>query len=458
MGYTQNLIFNPGFDSIIRCPDPFDGYAVSLAPPWESAGVSPDLFNICGNLGFQVPYNGINYQPARSGGGYVGSGYSGRLPSMSPFTVTAREYITAPLKKTLSKGVQYYLQLHVNVRSTNRDSSSGCFTDAAGMAFSSEKVFLNHPDEKVLYLDPALENRGSVLTDTMGWTPISGCYMARGDEKFVVLGIFRSDSETLAQPMYPNPNQTSCGGYLFWEDVGVWEFNPLPDTVFLCKGDRKTFHASFLDARFIWSDGTTDSTFTIDSPGVYSVSADMGNCILSDTTVVLFLDGDDMLPSDVLICQDEKVTLSAPISGDYEWSTGATTTDIEIQEAGVYGLTITNDCGIFTYESRVETEICDCPIYVPNIFSPNGDGYNDELLLFSACDFPLLIKHFQVFDRWGNLVYTSASSDIESIQWDGATLGKPLSSGVYTWAMEYVITRNGLPEYKILNGDVTILR
>jgi gliding motility-associated-like protein len=95
---------------------------------------------------------------------------------------------------------------------------------------------------------------------------------------------------------------------------------------------------------------------------------------------------------------------------------------------------------------------------VPNIFSPNGDGYNDELLLFSACDFPLLIKHFQVFDRWGNLVYTSAGSDIESIQWDGATLGKPLSSGVYTWAMEYVITRNGLPEYKILNGDVTILR
>lgn len=446
-GHAQNLIFNPGFDSIIQCPDPFGGYNVALAPPWESAGLSPDLFNICGSGGFQVPFSGHggNYQQARSGGGYAGLGYSKGITA-------EREYITAPLKKNLNKGTQYFLQFYVNVRTKiYLTTVLDCYMDGAGLAFSSEKVLLNYPQERILDLDPALEHRGSLLTDTMNWTPISGCFTARGDEKFVILGNFRSNSETLSS------NDTSCGSYLFWEDVGVWEFDPLPDTVFLCKGERKTIHASFLDARFTWNDGSTDSTFIIEKEGIYSVSADMGNCVLSDTTVVLFLDGDDILPSDVLICQDEKVTLFAPISGNYTWSTGATTTDIDIQEAGVYGLTITNECGLFTYESRVETEICDCPIYIPNIFSPNGDGYNDELQLFAACDFPLMVKRFEVFDRWGNLVYASAGNDIESIQWDGATLGKPLSSGVYTWAMEYVITRNGQLEHKKLFGDVTIM-
>ncbi len=458
-GSAQNLISNPGFDSIIECPNPFGRYDIALAPPWESAGLSPDLFNTCGMGGFQVPYSGGtgSYQPAQSGGGYAGfTCYIGHPTLSVPFN-TYREYIMTPLKKPLTKGNQYYLEFYVNAR-IDTIYDSWCYIDAVGLAFSSEKVFFNFPIEPFLNLTPAIENKGLVLSDTMNWMRVSGCYSAKGDEKFAILGNFRSSSETLVQPLYPDSNNSLFISYLFCDDVGVWEFNPLPDTILLCKGESKMVNASFLEASYTWSDGTTDSTFRVSKGGIYSVSADMGNCILSDTVVVIVMDGEASLPSDTLICQGEKIILLASAPGDYEWSTGSRSSQIEIAEAGIYTLTVTNECGTFTYESQVETEVCDCPIYVPNIFSPDGDGLNDELLAFSACDFPLSIKRFQVFDRWGNLVYSSSSDDIHSIRWDGLTRGKPVSSGVYIWSMEYTIEPKGQAEQKTIHGDITLLR
>lgn len=218
------------------------------------------------------------------------------------------------------------------------------------------------------------------------------------------------------------------------------------------------FNASFLEATYKWSDGSTDSTFSIFSAGGYSVSADMGDCILSDKMVVIEVEEQPSFQTDTLICQGNKITLFAPVPGEYEWSTGSKSSNIEITDPGIYTLAISNECGIFRYESHVETEVCDCPIFIPNVFSPDGDGQNDELLVFAACDFPLLIKHFQVFDRWGNLVYASASDSVESIRWDGFSQGEPASSGVYTWFMEYTIAPKGHPEQKTLQGDITILK
>ncbi len=454
---AQNLIFNPGFDSIIECPNPLGRYDIALAPPWESAGLTPDLYNTCGMGAFQVPYSDNSYQPARSGGGYAGFFcYTGHPTLPFPLNIP-REYITTPLKKQLSKGNQYYLEFYVNPRiDTVYDFL--CYIDAIGLAFSPELVYLNYPTELFLNLDPAIENRGSLLTDTMNWMRVSGCYRAKGNEKFAILGNFRSIRETLIQPLFPDSNNKLFSSYLFFDDVGVWEFNPLPDTLLLCKGESKMFNASFLEAKYTWSDGSTDSTFRISKAGIYSVSADMGNCILSDTVLVIVMDGEARLPTDTLICQSEKIILQAPAPGDYEWSTGSRASKIEIVEAGIYTLTITNQCGTFNYESQVETEVCDCPIYVPNIFSPDGDGLNDEFIAFAACDFPLQINLFQIFDRWGSLLYAADSGALENIRWDGTFQGSPVATGVYIWFMEYTIAPNGVPEHKTSQGDVTIIR
>ena len=85
-------------------------------------------------------------------------------------------------------------------------------------------------------------------------------------------------------------------------------------------------------------------------------------------------------------------------------------------------------------------------IYVPKAFSPNGDGNNDRL-------YPLLVgiqqfKYFRVFNRWGNLIFETNSSD-PSAGWDGTLSGKLQPSETYTWSAAgvnfegFTITKSG---------------
>jgi len=452
-----NIVPNPSFEVLTGCPEPNLDNQIFLATPWFSASTgTPDIFNACelSNF-FGVPYNrfsGLYYQQSRTG-----EGYAGILVYNHNTNGSTRENLEVPLVQSLRINKQYYIRFFVSTSNSSVDDAP-CYCDGIGAAFTNNKYLNNTGGSPVLTdLRPAIDNSGKMLSDTVNWIPVSGCFFNTGAEKnYMIIGNFRDNAHTLASPecdlSFPNTS------YLYIEDVGVWEFDPLPDTVLLCKGEHKMFNGSFLDASYKWSDGTTDSTFIISSEGTYSVFADMGDCILSDTVVVIMMEEQPNLPTDTLICQGDKMTLYAPVPGDYEWSTGSKLSQIEIIEAGMYTLTITNECGTFTYESSVETTVCDCPMYVPNVFSPNGDGLNDELMVFAACDFPLKIKHFQVFDRWGSLVYASANDNIESIRWDGLSQGKPVSSGVYTWNMEYTIVLKGQTVQKNSQGDITILR
>lgn len=97
----------------------------------------------------------------------------------------------------------------------------------------------------------------------------------------------------------------------------------------------------------------------------------------------------------------------------------------------------------------------DCPIYLPTAFSPNDDGRNDRFGLYSGAVF--YIHHFQVWDRWGGLVYEARdfSSDQTALFWDGNRHQEPLPSGVYTYV---VLLSDNLGERKRLKGAVHLVR
>jgi gliding motility-associated-like protein len=99
---------------------------------------------------------------------------------------------------------------------------------------------------------------------------------------------------------------------------------------------------------------------------------------------------------------------------------------------------------------KVMTFLCDKSyVYVPNAFSPNGDGENDVLFVRSA-----LLKEleFRVFNRWGEMVFESNSTQIG---WDGTFRNKPLTPDVYDYYLKAVCVEG---EEKILKGNVTLLR
>jgi gliding motility-associated-like protein len=94
--------------------------------------------------------------------------------------------------------------------------------------------------------------------------------------------------------------------------------------------------------------------------------------------------------------------------------------------------------------------ICEDPyVFVPNAFSPNGDGNNDIMYVRGLYIEKVI---FRIFDRWGELVFES--NDV-SIGWDGTFRGVLLQPDVYDYYLD-VTCIGGLKS--ITKGNITLMR
>lgn len=96
-------------------------------------------------------------------------------------------------------------------------------------------------------------------------------------------------------------------------------------------------------------------------------------------------------------------------------------------------------------------------VYVPNVFSPDNDGFNDWFTIFANPKHVLNIKTLQVFDRWGSQVFQrdDFAPNIEQLGWDGAHRGSALNPAVFVWYAELELA-DGTTQ--IFKGDVTLVR
>jgi gliding motility-associated-like protein len=94
-----------------------------------------------------------------------------------------------------------------------------------------------------------------------------------------------------------------------------------------------------------------------------------------------------------------------------------------------------------------------CNLVVPSAFTPDGDGDNDvwEIVGLDA-KFPL--NQVRVFNRWGELIFTSREGDYSSSPWNGTYGGKALPNGSYYYVIEKAVDGSIEP----INGTVSILR
>ncbi len=127
----------------------------------------------------------------------------------------------------------------------------------------------------------------------------------------------------------------------------------------------------------------------------------------------------------------------------YSWSTGdlGYSTHVPMNVFDNYTVTVTDDCGRSASDVATISLICD--VIVPNVFSPNGDGYND---LFVIEGIQYTSNTVRVFNRWGQLVYESSNY---RNQWNGGDL----PDGTYFY--EVVLQYKKDDPY---TGHVTILR
>lgn len=449
----QNLIPNPGFDVITSCPDSFN--QIYLANPWKSASNNtPDLFNECSTGVFlSVPNAGHyidGYQNPKSGKGYAGVFAFFDFPHEEGIS----EYIETPLISHLVKDKCYYIKFYVSP-AISPAMIDWIYTDAIGLALTDTFYYVELASNIPAPLTPAIENRGQVIKDTVGWTKVSGCYVAKGGEKYAIIGNFRNEQETLVERGGGTPTWPSRS-YFYIEDVLIQAFDPLPDTLLLCDGTSETLNAGFLDAKYLWNTGETDSILHVSVPGIYTVEAFIDDCVLRDTVTVLDTRDMESFQADTVICADEPLKLAAPLPGSYLWSDGSNGRELTVGSTGEYSVTITNDCGQFSFSTQVEARDCACRVYVPTAISPNGDGINDELRAFFGCDYEYRILRFAVFDRWGGQAY--CSNEGQEPLWDGNTRGKPVAPGLYVWYLEYEVIGSGTKERHIKKGEMSLIR
>lgn len=207
---------------------------------------------------------------------------------------------------------------------------------------------------------------------------------------------------------------------------------------------------------YSWSNGQTTQLAFITTPGKHWVTkTDSFGCFSSDT-INLFM---TQSPS-IFIGKDTTICMRAPIPltpgggfNSYLWENGLTEKLRYVEEAGKYYVTVTDEAGCTGTDTiLIKTDPNKLPnkLYIPNAFTPNGDGLND---LFPF-EMPMVYNDYnlKIFTRWGEKIY---DSDYTPNPWDGVTLNKADQLDAYIW----VATYKGCDGNRHVDeGTVTVLR
>jgi gliding motility-associated-like protein len=161
-----------------------------------------------------------------------------------------------------------------------------------------------------------------------------------------------------------------------------------------------------------------------------------------------------LLPNDSTVCEGMPILLSTRNENgvNYKWSNGQSTCCIYAKQTGNYTLTASNHCGTVSESVTLEFVKCNYCFFVPNAFSPNGDGQNDLFEIIPTCLFQSF--KIQIFNREGRLMFVSYSL---SDKWNGTYKGKELAQATYYYVIEAVYQDASKGKLK-LTGDVTLLR
>jgi gliding motility-associated-like protein len=218
----------------------------------------------------------------------------------------------------------------------------------------------------------------------------------------------------------------------------------------LCPGDSLVLTVDNPSAAILWSDGTTANTLLVTSPGLYGLTLSLAECEqVSDVWVDYFAPTTVSIGKDTTICQGSALVLTPSFTGPpptYRWQDGSEQSTFVLEEAGTYQVDIENECTMATAIVDVTIEECTCEVYLPNAFSPNGDGTNDTFRSYTTC--PITDYDLQIFDRWGGLRFTSNNMEEE---WQGLEV----NSGVYLYTLRYR-DRDGQWQQRV--GEVHLLR
>lgn len=218
------------------------------------------------------------------------------------------------------------------------------------------------------------------------------------------------------------------------------------------------------DCRIYWENGTNTEAFTLvapDSTGFFSFLASDGNgCVHRDSIWIEILAAPSLnLGQDSTLFLDEIWTknVATPGAVTYGWSTGSALPNIQIDVEATVSVIVTGENGCIAFDT---VHICPCKprnVFIPNIFSPDKNLFNDIFYVFADPAAVIEISRFSVFDRFGHLIFNRENfpPNDQDYGWNGLYRGKRLDPGVYIYDVQ-VLMGNGKSVPFV--GTVTLIR
>ncbi len=197
------------------------------------------------------------------------------------------------------------------------------------------------------------------------------------------------------------------------------------------------------DITAIANTGSTQSYSNLTVPTKYRAVVKSGECAVVNSNaaaISIKAVAKISIGNDTMICTGNTILLRAT-SGfkKYIWQNGTTEPNFLVVNPGAYQVTATDTNGC-TAIGAIKIDLCDT-LFIPNIISPNGDEFNQYLVIIGNREHSSL----EVFNRWGTSVYSEPNY---ANTWDG----DGVAEGIYY----FIYKRSGDPE--IHKGWIEIVR
>lgn len=244
----------------------------------------------------------------------------------------------------------------------------------------------------------------------------------------------------------------------------------------ICKGDSVQLSDSAgYNASYVWipADGLNNDHIAnpVARPEVtttYTVAAKQGSC-LSDTqsvtvtvhpTPVVYI-----IPNDTTVIAGNNVQLivGGTNINTYLWRPDQSLGCIDCynplaspHSTTHYWLTVHSDFGCADSTEAIVHVICDqSQVYMPNTFTPNGDGHNDRF--YPRGKGIQIVKSFRIYNRWGQVVFEQQNIQVndKNFGWDGTFKAVQLTPDVFVYIMD-AICYTGEPV--TIKGNITLVR
>ncbi len=244
----------------------------------------------------------------------------------------------------------------------------------------------------------------------------------------------------------------------------------------ICQGDSLQLNDSAgNNASYLWIPATGLNNSNIADPlaspqitTTYTVVAKQGSCIADTQTVTVIIHPTPtvyIIPKDTTIIAGN--TFQFFVGGTnistYAWQTDQSLSCLDCYNpmasphtTTLYSLKVFSDFGCADSAVAQVHVICDqSQIYMPNTFTPNGDGHND--IFYPRGKGIQIVKSFRVYNRWGQIVFERQNFNIndKSSGWNGTYNGAVLTVDVFVYVMD-AICFTGEPV--TIKGNITLVK